>query len=114
MAVVISGLFLGKVVFLRFLCDASLQRTLNRLPCQIVCACRESSGEQSFGLLKSDLRDFLKVGAVHNFDPVLRSAHIRAFAGIHADFFAGVDEGGDLDHEAGLELGRLCDARSSR
>ncbi len=43
----------------------------------------------------------------------LCAAHVSAFARVDADFFAFVDEGGNLDDEAGLGLGGLGDAGGS-
>src|ERR1039458_8779166 len=40
----------------------------------------------------------------------LRAAEVCAFAGVDADFFSFVDEGGHLDDEAGLGFGGLGDA----
>ena len=40
----------------------------------------------------------------------LRAAEVGAFAGVYADFFAFVDEGWDLNYEAGLHFGGLGDA----
>src|SRR6266568_282332 len=42
----------------------------------------------------------------------LRAAEVGAFAGVYADLLTFVDEGGNLNHEAGLGLGRLGDAGS--
>jgi hypothetical protein len=39
----------------------------------------------------------------------LRAAHVGAFGGVDADLFAFVDEGRDLDDEAGFHLGGLGD-----
>jgi hypothetical protein len=41
----------------------------------------------------------------------LSPAHVCAFGGIHADLLALVDEGRNLDDEAGFELGGLGDGR---
>lgn len=40
-------------------------------------------------------------------DSRLRPAQVSTFAGVHADLLALIDEGGNLYHEASLQLGRL-------
>jgi hypothetical protein len=41
------------------------------------------------------------------------AAEVGALAGVDADLFALVDEGGNLDDKAGFGLGRFCDAGCS-
>src|SRR6266567_5413909 len=48
-----------------------------------------------------------------NSEEPLSAAQISAFAGIHADLLAFIDERRHLHHQPGLELGGLGDAGSS-
>ena len=53
-------------MLLSTLCYARLQSALNRISCQIVCAIRKSSGEQSLGFPEAESGDLLKIDSVHD------------------------------------------------
>jgi hypothetical protein len=45
--------------------NTRFESALHRISCQIVCAFRESSGEQSPGFQEAKFTDLMKIGAVH-------------------------------------------------
>jgi len=113
----VRQILIWKVMLQRSLGNTGLQGALDCISCQIVCTIRESGIEQCLGFPNAYLGNILKVDTVQALAPyisslmeTLRAALVGAFAGVDADLFAFVDEGGNLNDEAGLGLGGLADA----
>ena len=62
--IVLIRFLLWKIMFLSPLGDTSLQRTFNRVSCQVVCAIRKSGVEQGPGFSEAQYGDLLKIAAV--------------------------------------------------